>query len=98
MVVIDEPDKYKFLHFQKSNNKTKKYDAILQNKDTGRKRTVAFGSRKPLMEQYIDKTGLGIYSKLDHKDKKRRENFLKRHDCSNAKKFSSNYFSCKYLW
>lgn len=98
MVVIDEPNKYMFVSFKKSNNKIKKYDAILRNKTTGKTRAVPFGSRIPLMEQYKDNTGLGLYSKLDHNDKKRRDNFRKRHDCKNAKKYSSNYFSCEYLW
>ena len=87
-----------FIKFQKSRNKKKKYDAVLRNKETGNINRIGFGSRIPLMEQYKDTTGLGLYSSLDHLDKKRRDNFMKRHQCKNADKYTAKWYSCNFLW
>ena len=87
-----------FIKFQRSKNKKKKYDALIKNKETGNINRVSFGSRNPLMEHYRDTTGLGLYSSLDHLDKKRRDNFRKRMSCDTAKKMTARYFSCNYLW
>ena len=87
-----------FIKFQKSKNKTKKYDAVLRNKETGNINRIGFGSRIPLMEQYKDATGLNLYSSLDHLDKKRRDNFRKRMSCDTAKKMTARYWSCRFLW
>ena len=87
-----------FIKFERSKNKRKKYDALIKNKETGNINRIGFGSRLPLMEQYKDTTGLGLYSSLDHLDKKRRDNFRKRHSCDTAKKMTAQYFSCNYLW
>ena len=87
-----------FIRFERSKNKKKKYDALIKNKETGNIDHIGFGSRIPLMEQYRDTTGLGLYSSLDHLDKKRRDNFRKRHSCDTAKKMTAKYFSCNYLW
>jgi outer membrane scaffolding protein for murein synthesis (MipA/OmpV family) len=87
-----------FIRFEKSKNKRKKYDALIKNKETGNINRVGFGSRIPLMQQYKDTTGLGLYSSLDHLDKKRRDNFRKRHSCDTAKKMTGRYWSCSFLW
>ena len=87
-----------FIKFQKSKNKTKKYDAVLRNKETGNINRIAFASRIPLMQQYKDTTGLGLYSSLDHLDKKRRDSFMKRHKCKNADKYTAKWYSCNFLW
>ena len=89
---------YNFIGFEKSKNKRKKYDALLERKSDKNIKRIGFGSKIPLMEQYQDKTGLGLYSKLNHLDNKRRDNFLKRHDCKNAEKYTPKWFSCEYLW
>lgn len=90
------------IKFVKGPNK-KKYTAILPS---GKK--VHFGHRD--YQHYKDsipkRYGGGIWSHKDHKDKKRRDNYRKRHggvkliDGSLAinKKFSPAWFSYYYLW
>jgi hypothetical protein len=95
MVVVESPNQYKFLRFEVSGSKSKKYDAILQHKATGRYKRVPFGDSR--FEQYRDKTGLGVYSSFDHRDKKRRELYYSRHG-KEAPKFSSKWFSHHFLW
>ena len=92
---IDNPSRYKFLRFERSRNTSKKYDAILLNKDTNKEKRVPFGAKG--YEQYKDKA-LGLYSKYDHNDKKRRELYRKRHFGEDKDKYSSGYFAYKYLW
>ena len=87
---------YDFIRIKKSKNPKKKYDGLLERKIDGKIKRVPFGDKR--YEQYKDATGLGLYSKLNHLDNKRRDNFLKRHDCKNAKKYTPNWFSCKFLW
>ena len=86
----------KFLRFEKSNRKNKKYVAILFNKKTKRINKVHFGSS--LYEQYKDKTGLKLYSHKDHLDKERRKRYKARHEKTRHKKYSASWFSDKYLW
>lgn len=57
-------------------------------------------------QHYKDKTGLGIYSYLDHKDKKRRDLYRKRHSKILTKdgkpayldKEQPSFYSWHYLW
>ena len=96
MVYYSKKD-YKLVKFEKSHTKHKKYDAIIENKETKKDKKVPFGDKR--YEQYQDTTGLGIYSNKDHKDKKRRLNYRKRHETYIKKDFySPGYFSLKYLW
>ncbi len=44
-MIIPDPDNYRFLRFQVSETKGKKYDAILQNLETKKERRVPFGDR-----------------------------------------------------
>lgn len=88
---------YKFVKFQKSNTKGKKYDAIIKNKNTGRIATLAFGDEK--YQQYKDSTGLGLYSHKDHDDKMRRALYRKRHEVYlKPDMYSPSYFSWRFLW
>lgn len=96
MVVLESPEDYKFKEFKKSNTKYKKYDAILEHKNTGRTKTIPFGDVR--YEQYKDSTGLGLYSDKNHGDKQRRKNYKSRHNKTSKNKFSSSWFSMKYLW
>lgn len=96
MVVLENPTQFRFIRFEKSRNKDKKYDAILQNKRTKKERRVAFGDSN--YEQYKDSTGLGLYSHLDHLDPKRRELYRARHRWEDNALYSSGYFAYKYLW
>ena len=88
---------YKLIGFEKSKSKGKKYAAIIEGKETGRRHRVNFGDSR--YGHYRDKTGLGIYSAKDHGDSRRREMYQKRHRTFlNKKQFSPAYFSWFYLW
>ena len=95
-MIVSHPEEFKFLRFEKSRNKTKKYDALIQHVKTGKIKRVPFGMKG--YAQYKDKTGLGLYSSLDHGDLKSRKNYRKRHFGEDKNKFSSGYFSWKYMW
>lgn len=71
--------------------KTKKYSVITPNG-----KLIHFGARN--YEQYKD-TALGKYSKQNHLDKNRRENYQTRHknDYINNPEYAG-YYSWKYLW
>ena len=72
----------------------KKYKVQIIEK--GKKtKTVQFGAKG--YSQFKDTTPLKLYSKLDHNDKKRKANYFKRHKI-NYPKYSSDFFSKKYLW
>ena len=90
---------YKFLRFEKSKRKGKKYDAILENKETKREVRVPFGAIG--YEQYKDSTGLGLYSKDDHGDKNRKRLYRQRHSKekpSFREYYSPGLFSWFRLW
>ena len=90
---VKNPEDYKLSGFEKGKG-VKKYNALLKNQKTGETKKVPFGDRR--FEQYKDL--IGEYSQLDHKDKKRRELYRKRHKGEDQHKFSSGYFAMKYLW
>ncbi len=84
--------------FRKSKTKGKKYDVYYNG------RWISFGSIG--YEQYRDKTGLGLYSKFDHKNPIRWELYRRRHKKILDKygwevykdKNSPSYWSYNYLW
>ena len=82
---------YEFIRFERSHIPSKKYNAILENKVTGRIGTVPFGSTG--YAQYKDRA-LGFYSSIDHMDKKRRA----RHSGDINLAYSPSWFSLKFLW
>lgn len=88
---------WKFMRFEKSKRKGKKYDAILLNNATKREIRMPFGQLG--MEHYQDKTGLNLYPQLIHSDKVRRRLFKTRfaHLFKDGY-YSSIYFSNKFLW
>lgn len=96
MVVLKNPNEYKFLKFRKSQTKNKKYDAILINKKTKKEKIIPFGDKR--YEQYKDSTGLNLYTFKNHLDTKRRTNYRKRHARTSKNKFSSSWFSYYFLW
>lgn len=103
-MIVDHPEDYTLVGFERSHVKGKKYDAILKNKRTrkGQRhdrpviRRVPFGAIG--YEQFKDSTGRGLYAHVNHGDPKRRRNYRTRHHGENKRKFSSGYFSWKYLW
>ena len=95
-MIVDTPTDYKLLKFARSRSRGKKYDAILVNRRTRKEKRVPFGALG--YEQYRDSTGLGLYSRSNHGDLKRRKRYRRRHAGENTRKFSSGYFSWKYLW
>lgn len=92
------PSEYKFIKFKKSNTKNKKYDAILMNKKTNRKKTISFGDKR--FEQYKDSTNLKLYKNLNHLDQNRRKNYWARHaeEGNINRKYSAGWFSWWFLW
>lgn len=96
MVVVKNPDKYVFVRFEKSHLRSKKYNAILQNTDNDLLKKIPFGSSSN--EHYRDTTGLGAWSHKDHNDKERQRLYKARHAKTAKNKFSSSWFSMRYLW
>ena len=96
MVYLDKKI-YKFVRFEKSKTKNKKYDAVLQNKKSKREKRLPFGDVR--YQQFKDQTGLGLYSHLDHNDQIRRRYYISRH--TNFIKdgyYSPGHFSLYFLW
>lgn len=88
---------FKFIGFVKSNTKFKKYDAIIKNKQNDRSYRIPFGDNR--YQHYKDKTGLGLYSHLNHLDTKRQKLYVARHQhFIKNNYYSPGYFSMKYLW
>lgn len=95
---ISNPENYRLLGFELGGKKHK-YIAILENIKTKQKKQVPFGGKYPdgtPYEQFEDK--IGHYKDYDHKDLKRRHNYLKRHEKDGDFKFSSFWFSKHFLW
>ena len=96
------------LNFEKGPNK-KKYTAYIKDKKTKKVRKLHFGHKD--YQQYKDRTKLGIYTKRNHSDKKRQENYYNRHSGEKNRKKAINkeiqlnkgYYTPKilshvYLW
>ena len=96
MVVVKNPKDYKFIQFEKSHIKNKKYNAVIMNKKTKKLRRIPFGDSR--FEQYRDSTGLGLYSHKNHLSEKRRKSYRARHLKTSKNKFSSSYFAFNFLW
>ena len=95
-MIVDQPKNYQLLGFEKSRTRYKKYDALLKNKRDGSIKRVPFGDAR--YPQYKDKVPLALYKDKDHGDPKRRMRYRARHNGEDKNKFSSGYFSWKYLW
>ena len=87
------------MKFEKSKLKNKKYSVI-----TPKGKKINFGDKR--FQQFKDSTGLGLYSDLDHNDKKRKKNYCKRSgnikdkkgNLTKNDKESPNYYARKFLW
>lgn len=93
---VTNPDNFTLKGFRKSQTAGKKYDAILEQKKTKRIRHVPFGDIKS--SHFRDVTPLKLYSHLNHNNKERRESFRARHGENAKYKYSSAWFSTRYLW
>ena len=86
---------------RKSTRKTKKYMMTLFDHKTGKKiRDIHFGgirSNGIPYSHYKDTTGLGLYTKYDTLDKKKRTAYYKRHNKSFGR-YSADALSKKFLW
>ena len=87
---------HEFVKFEVSHLPTKKYNAVLKNRKSGRELRIPFGAIG--YEQFKDTTGLGAYTKDDHLNDKRRQNYIKRHSNDKNKPYAPSWFSLKYLW
>jgi hypothetical protein len=81
---------YKFVSLKKSDKEDKKYMVTFENRKTKRTKTIYFGAAG--MEDYTI-----------HKDKARKENYLKRHkgmgeDWSDSGIMTAGYWSRWLLW
>lgn len=86
----------RFIKFEKSNRKNKKYDAIIYNIKTKKYKRVSFGDNR--YQQYKDTTGLGLYSHLDHLDNDRKIRYRKRHEKTYQRRYTPSFFSWNFLW
>lgn len=92
---------WRFVKFEKSHLKNKKYNAVLEHKrEKGRIVKVPFGAIRDSGEPFdqFKDSALGFYSKYDHGDRERRKNWLSRHGEYDPKYFSPLYFSTEFLW
>lgn len=88
---------YKFIKFEKSKAKNKKYTAFIKNKKNDRIIKIHFGDDR--YEHFKDSTGLGVWKKKDHMDPERRRRYQSRHSVYlNEKEYSPAYFSWNFLW
>lgn len=83
----------RLLGYRKSTRRFKKYDAILEDTDTGKKSYVPFGDTR--YESFGDKTGLALYK--THNDKGRRKQYKARFK-SEGEKYTPSWFSWNMLW
>jgi hypothetical protein len=84
--------------FEKSKKKNKKYSVI-----TPKGKKINFGQ---LPYKHFKDTALGLYSDLNHNNKKRQKNYCarsariknKKGELTKNNKESANHYSMKYLW
>ena len=90
-------DEYILVGFERGTAKHKKYKALLEHKDSGKKISVHFGDVR--YQQYRDSTGMGIYTHLNHGDPWRRAKYRMRHKKHVREDYySPSWFSYYYLW
>ena len=89
-------NEYKLINFEKSLTRNKKYNAILQNKSSGKLVKCHSVIR---FTPNLKTPWSGLYSNKDHGDLKRRQLYTQRHQ-KDIKKgyYSPGYLSMPYLW
>lgn len=87
----------------------KKYTARVKNKVTKKERIIHFGDQN--YQQYKDRTNLGLYTRKNHGNKRRQENYYNRHSGEKNRKraiakeirkskgyYNAKILSHRYLW
>lgn len=100
--------KEKILKFEKGPGE-KKYTAHIRNNKTKKVRVIHFGHKD--YEQYKDRTNKGLYSRRNHGDKRRQQNYYNRHSGEKNRKkaiakeirksngiYNAKILSHIYLW
>jgi hypothetical protein len=91
--------KYMLMKITNSKDTHRKYDAHITNTENGKTHIVPFGNIDK--RHYRDSTSLGTYKHLDHWDLKKRDDYInenKKKFEGNKNKFSSDYFTAKFLY
>ena len=101
--------KEKLVSIQPSPHPAKKYRATIYNPISGRTRHIDFGASA--YQQFKDSTGLGLYTKANHGDPKRRRAYFSRHSGVATKSaaiekerakshgmYNAKLLSHEYLW
>lgn len=87
---------YNLVNIQKSDRAGKKYTAVIQQK-RGKIKYIHFGALG--YQQYRDSTKLKLYKKFDHGDKKRKDNYVARHQgFIKPGYYSAGQMSMDFLW
>lgn len=89
-------NEWKLKGFEKAKAMHKKYTAIIMNKE-GKTKKINFGDDR--YSHYKDRTGLGLFSYLNHNDPDRRRLYHLRHNKDvQSGSYSAGYFALEYLW
>ena len=101
--------KEKLVAIAASPHPAKKYRATIFNPSTGRTRHIDFGASA--YQQFKDSTGLGLYTKANHGNPKRRRAYFSRHSGVTTKSaaiakerakshgiYNAKLLSHEYLW
>jgi hypothetical protein len=91
--------KYTLIKITQSKDSNRKYDANIMNTNNGKITLVPFGNVHK--RHYRDNTELKIYKHLDHWDLVKRTDYInenKKKFEGNKNKFSSDYFTAKFLY
>ena len=91
--------KYMLMKITQSKDSNKKYDAHIANTENGKMTIIPFGNINK--RHYRDTTALRTYKHLDHWDLKKRDEYIetnKKKFEGEKNKFSSDYFTAKFLY
>jgi hypothetical protein len=94
-MIVENPEDYCLIGFRKASNPRKKYEGVLVSFSDGHRKYVPFGDTR---YHHFKDTALGLYKHLDHLSFHRRASYHQRHANDQKNKFSSGWFSAKYLW
>jgi hypothetical protein len=97
---------YDFIKIEHSHNDKKKWDAVFENKKTGKIKLISFGARGyldfPLYYKYYKDSENLPENQALIKAKRKRDNYLKRHQKENFDDFNNwwrpSWWSANLLW